>query len=450
MSDARAPITAELAAWAAGSSYETLPRHIQVEAMRAFLNWFGCAAGGSTEPVAKNSLKGVMMTGGAPQASVIGMGTKTDTISAAFVNCVSSSAQAYDDTHLATVTHPTGPVAAAVLAHAETTKMSGRDLLNAVAIGIEIECRLSNTLLMPPAEANLSLYVTGVTGGIGAAAAMGRVMGLDERQMRWAMGYAATQGAGFRATHAAMSGLVVPGFAARAGLFAAHLAASGVECREDTIEAPKGFVEIYAKGADLGHATRGLGTQWEVLANAYKPYPCGIVVQPSNDAIRDIAEQLKPGDVIEEIKVWVHPLTIGLSDRPEPKSMFEAHVSFQHWSAWILLKGSWGVEVVEQSALADPEVAALRKKVVGIGDASLARDQSRAEVRLADGRVLKSWVEHARGSIDRPMTDAELDEKFLKLCGMAWGGDRPAKLLALMRDIAGEADVGRAVGAALA
>lgn len=452
MSDASgpAPITAELAAWAAGTSWESLPERIRIEAVRAFLNWFGCAAGGSTEQVSKNALKSVLMTGGAKQASVIGMGAKTDTVSAAFVNCVSSSAQAFDDTHVATVTHPTGPVAAALLAHAETAKVSGRELLAAVALGIEIECRMSNVLLMPPAEANLSLYVTGVTGGIGAAAAVGRVMGFNEQQMRWAIGYAATQGAGFRATHAAMSGLVVPGFAARAGLFAAHLAAAGVDCREDTLEAPKGFVEIFAKNADLGHATRGLGTDWEVLANAYKPYPCGIVVQPSNDAIREVAAQLKPGDRIEEARLRVHPLTISLSDRPEPKTVFQAHVSYQHWSAWILLRGSWGVEVTTPEALVDPEIAALRGKVSAIGDASLERNEAQAEVRLADGRVLKAAIRDARGSSARPMTDDELDEKFLHLAGMAFDGGRPARLLTLMRNLAGEADVGAAVSGALA
>jgi 3-dehydroquinate dehydratase-2 len=140
----RRAITHEIAAYAAASHYAALPENIRIETKRAFLNWVGCALGGSGEALASSAIGAVLMTGGAEQATIIGRRRRTDVASAAFVNCASSSALAYDDTHLATVTHPTGPVAAALLAYAETTPVTGEEFLNALALGIEIECRQSN------------------------------------------------------------------------------------------------------------------------------------------------------------------------------------------------------------------------------------------------------------------------------------------------------------------
>jgi 2-methylcitrate dehydratase PrpD len=299
---------------------------------------------------------------------------------------------------------------------------------------------------MPPARANLSLYVTGVTGPIGAAAAMGRVMGFDERRMRWAIGHAATQGAGFRATHGAMSGLVVPAYAARAGLFAAHLAATGVECAEDVLEAPKGFVEIFSSGADLGHATDGLGERFEIMANAYKPYPCGIVVHPAIDACRAVALQLEDAGAVQKIRLHVHPLAMQLANRPHPKDMFEAQVSISHWAAAVFVLGATGIAVVRHDAIDDQAVAAFRDRVSVIADPGLERDQARAEAVLPDDRTISALVEHARGSVDRPMSDDELDGKFLAQCEMIFDAARARPLLDVMRDLAAHQDIGAEIG----
>jgi 2-methylcitrate dehydratase PrpD len=439
------PVTRALAAYAANCSWDTLPERVRVEAVRAFLNWFGCAVGGSGEDMLEKAHAAVAVTGGAAQASIIGRDAQTDMVSAAFLNCLSSSALAYDDTHLATVTHPTGPVASALLAYAETTLLSGKDILNALALGIELQCRLSNVLLMPPAKANAALYITGVTGPIGAAAAVGRAMGFDERRMRWAIGHAATQGAGFRATHGAMSGLVVPAYAARAGLFAAHLAASGVECTENVLEAPMGFVAIHSSGAKLDYATDGLGEQFEMLANAYKPYPSGIVVHPVIDACRDIAMQISGDAAVKHVRLHVHPLAIKLAGRQHPKDAMEAMVSIHHWAAAMFVRGAAGIAEIRQEAIDHPEMIAFRERVTGIEDSSLERDQARAEVELSDGRRIVSFVEHALGSISRPMSDEDLDRKFLGQCGMAFNAVKSQRLLELMRELTEEDDVGAAV-----
>lgn len=437
--DASGGMTAEIAAHAARTEWRDLPAAVRTETARAFLNWMGCVLGGCREEA---TARAATVAGGEAQATVIGWRRRADRAGAAFVDCLASSALAYDDTHLATVTHPTGPVAAALLAHAQTRPLGGAEFLAALALGIEIECRLSNALLLPPAEANLALYVTGLTGPIGGALALGKVMGLDARRLRWAMGLAATQAAGFRATHGSMAGIVVPAFGARSAVFAADLAAAGIDCTETALEDPRGFLGIFARNADPGLATAGLGEDFELLRNAYKPYPAGIVMHAEIDACRDLAERMPAGAEIGAVRLRVHPLTLTLTDRRHPATGFEAQISLQHWAAAVLTRQTWGTEVLDQGMIDDPDIAARRERIVVSGDETLGRDEAVAEMDIAGGDTLRAHVPHARGSMARPMTDAELDAKFLAQAEMVLPGETAARLRDLLRGLAGEADVG--------
>jgi 2-methylcitrate dehydratase PrpD len=441
-------ITRELAAYAAHSRFDALPGRVRLEAHRTFLNWMGCALGGSHEPSVEMAVAAAAEGGSAPQASIIGHPMRTDVAGAAFVNCMSSSALAFDDTHLATVTHPTGPVAAALFALCETRKVAGDEFVNALALGIEVECRLSNVLLLPPAKANLGLYVTGITGPIGAAAAVGRLLKLDEDRMRWAIGLAAAQAAGFRATHSSMAAWFVPAHAARSGLFAATLAAKGFTCSDNTLEAPNGFVAMFSSGAALDRGVEGLGERFELLANAYKPYPCGIVIHPLIDACLEIASQLQPGDIPASVALRVHPLTLTLTDRPKPATPLEAQISLHHWAAACIVQGEAGLAQQTQACIDDPGVVSLRARVSAVADPALQRDEAVADVTLECGRVLSAHAAHARGSIDRPMTDGELNAKFRSQARMALADAACERLLGLCRNVSALADVGKEIAAA--
>lgn len=443
------PITQEISAYAVESHYADLPMQVKKEASRAFLNWIGCVLGGCGEKVAINAAAGVPVTSEAPHAMLIGHGQRSDLASAAFVNCVSSSALAYDDTHLATVTHPTGPVAAALLAYAETVPISGPDFLNALALGIEIQCRLSNVLLLPPAKSNHAIYITGLTGPIGTATALGRAMEFGKQQMVWAIGLAATQAAGFRATHGSMAGLVVPAFGARTGIFATQLALSGMECSENILEGSMGFVEIFSPEGNPDRAVDDLGVHFELLSNTYKPYPAGIVVHAAIDACMEILDQIPPGSEVQSVKLRVHPLALKLADRRHPATSLEAQVSLYHWAAAIFLRGSADIETLHQTVIEAPDIAALRERIEAQADPSLRRDEAKAEVVLTCGSKLHAHIHNARGSIARPMNDDELDAKFLNQAKRVLPlGDAEA-LLHRLRNLAYEEDVGRLLTDAL-
>ena len=442
-------ITRELAAYATQSTYAALPGQVRAEASRAFLNWLGCALGGCREPPVEIAVAAAMEAGGHPQAAVVGRRLRTDIASAAFLNCFSSSVLAFDDTHLATVTHPTGPVAAGLLALSETQKVTGEEFVNALALGIEIECRMSNVLLMPPAQANLSLYVTGLTGPIGAAAALGRLLRFDEQTMVWAIGLAAAQASGFRATHGSMAGLVVPALGARSGATAALLAAKGFACSDGILEDERGFVSIFSRDANLDLAVDGLGRHFEMLSNAYKPYPCGIVIHPAIDACLDVAARLGPDARLDTITITVHPLTLTLTDRRSPATPVEAMVSIYHWAAASLLRRRAGLAELEQDCIDDAAIAALRARISVLGDAGLRRDEAIADVTLGNGTTLRSHVAAARGSAGRPMSDDDLDAKFRDQANRVLRPDTTAALLRLCRGLHDVPHVGDAFAPAL-
>ena len=448
LSNTRQPghaLTHRLAEFALTDS-ANVPAEVRGEAVRAFTNWLGCVLGGCREEAAMRTGAAMVNAGAEPCAAMIGQGRTSDPESAAFVNCVSSSALAFDDTHLATVTHPTGPVAAAAFALAQTRPIHGIALAEAIAMGIEIQCRLSNALLMPPAQANLALYITGVTGAVGTAAAVGRLEGLDGAQMVSALGLAAAMASGFRATHGSMAGSIVPSFAVRSGMLGVRLAAEGVTCSAHALEGPSGFLDIFAVDADPAIALAGLGDDYELFSNAYKPYPCGIVIHPVIDASLDARDAGIDPAAIEGIVLRVNPLAKSLADRPAPKSLFDVQVSLQHWTAVALTRGAAGIAECNVAASGDAISTRLRQCIVLETVAEFARDEAALCVTMRDGTQSVHHVRHARGSIERPMTDEELDRKFMAQALPRLGEGQSARLLAACGDLLRVADAGSAIG----
>ncbi|MFG1398358.1 MmgE/PrpD family protein [Roseixanthobacter pseudopolyaromaticivorans] len=396
------------------SDTRSIPAGACAHGRRAFLNWIGCSFGAATHPAVDALLGSLDDMGTLRNTTVIGRGRQADMQHAALINATTSSILAFDDTHVHTVTHPTGPVAAALLAYGEHHAVSGADFLSALVLGIEVECRLSNALSKPPAECSVGWYLTGVTGAAGAAAALGKVMQLDEEAMTRAIALGALQGAGFRQAHGSMCLGFVPGHAARAGVLAAHMARRGFTCSDQIFEGKNGFFDVFAQRPDPEALTRNLGVSYEVEQNLCKPYPAGIFIHPAIDACLKVRAEnaISPQD-IRAVKLVVHPLGVGLTGRVAPQDTIEALVSIYHWVAVALLTGRAGIREVSDSAVRDPRVIALRDLVTAMPDAGLARDEAYIAVTLADGREVQAHVPHARGGPDDPLGDEDVAAKFM-------------------------------------
>jgi len=387
--------------------------------------------------------------GGGPHASIAGHAHRTDIASAAFVNAIASSVLGFDDAHLATVAHPSSPVCSALFAFSETNAVGGEDFLAAVALGMEVTCRLSNALVLPPSKFNVGFYITGLTAPIGVALAVGNLLRLDETRMNGAISIAASQAGGFRATQGSMTAHFRPGHAARSGVWAALLAAKGFTGNDFALEADKGFFDVFSTNARLDRVVEGLGDDHELLNNAYKPYPCGIVIHPALDACLDIHGQCGGAVVPVRATLRVHPLALSLCGIREPATTLESLNSLHHWAAAALVRGRAGVPEMLPDCIADPGVAHLRSRIEVFADPGFGNEQAEVEVVLADGRTVQARVVHVRGGTMLPMTDDDLDAKFRSQASLVLPAAGVEQLRALCRGAASLRDVGREIAAVL-
>jgi len=430
------PITLELARYAL-SDAAALPDAVMAQAHRAFLNYIGCALGGSNEAATLTAMALADEFSGPRRASVIGHATRLDAQGAALVNCLASSIHTFDDTHLLSVTHPTGPVVAAMmglLEHRTDIALGGAEFLAALALGIEISCRVARTLTVAPAHAPLGMFTTGIACGIGAAAACARLLNLSEQRTAWAIGIAAAQGGGFRATHSTMSGGLVPALCARNALAGALLASKDFDCSDVALEGKNGFFEIFSPGADVASTVRDLGLHFELLALSYKPYPCGVVIHPAIDASLALFPSVK-GLRIASVTLQVHPLALQLTGVRHPANGFSSKNSLYHWTAAALLRGRAGLAEASDAAVANADIAALRTRIEATPEEGWARDEVKMKLRLADDRILDMHVPHARGGPEHPLSDTDLATKFMDMARLRLPAAQASELLTLCQAV---------------
>jgi 2-methylcitrate dehydratase PrpD len=407
-------VTRILARYIIGAQYDDLPVDVRKQGVRTLLNYVGVAVGGSHHETVDIAVSALAPFSGPPQAGLFGRSERFDIMNAAFVNGVSSHIFDYDDTHLNTIIHPGGPVISAILAFAEMRPIQGKDFLNALALGVEIECRIGNAVY--PNHYDVGWHITGTTGVFGAAAAAGRLIGLNEQQMIWALGLAASQPVGLRESFGSMNKSFNPGRAASNGLFAAILASKGFTSSNAMIEAKRGWANTISAKQDWSEITSGLGQRYEAALNTYKPFACGIVLHPAIDAAIQLRNenQLSPGEV-KRIELKVNPLVLELTGKKTPREGLEGKFSVYHAVAIALIEGAGGERQFSDRAVRDPTVVELRGKVAPIVDPAIKPEQVDMTIELSDGRMLRKHIEHAIGSLEKPMSDADLERKFLDL-----------------------------------
>ena len=225
--------THRLAQFILSTRYDDLPEGVSHEAKRTLLNWVGCAIGGSRDAAVTNAIAAFTPFIGAPQASVLGRGERADALNAALLNGISSHVLDFDDTHAENAIHPAAPVAPAILALAEYRPVSGRDLLGALIVGVETECRIAR--LLGPSHYARGWHTTATTGTFGAAAAAAKLLGVAGEPLTHAFGLAGTQAAGLKSCFGTVSKPLHPGKAAQNGLLAARLAARGFTSDTDIL-----------------------------------------------------------------------------------------------------------------------------------------------------------------------------------------------------------------------
>ncbi|MDB5416070.1 MAG: hypothetical protein JWR10_4405 [Rubritepida sp.] len=394
----------------AESDWRDIAPALRHEAKRSILNHLGCALGVAQDPAVTTALKVMQAFAGAPVATVIGQGVRLDPMSASFVNAIASNLLDYDDTHLATVIHPTAPVAPALFALAEQRGFSGAAVLHAFLLGGEVECRIGNAV--SPGHYARGWHITSTCGTFGSAAGCARLLGLSAEQTWHAIGIAASQAAGLVENLPTAAKNVGVGNAARNGMLAALLAEQGYKAAPAAIEGPLGFALATGDAPKIEDITRDLGTHWEIARNTYKPYPAGIVFHAVIDACLELRAEIGvPPEAIASVTVAGDALLLARGDRVVNNER-DARVSIHHSAALGFVRARAGVADFEMPAVTDPALVAFRAKVTAKLDESMPRGAASVTVRLADGREFRKTVTTPRGSLEKPMSDAELEAKF--------------------------------------
>jgi len=444
----RNDITQVLTRFIRDTRFEDLPAPMRHEAERTLINWIGCAIGGAPHETVTRAIQALAPFFGPPQATLCGRRERADILHAALLNGISSHVLDFDDTHIETAIHPAAPVLPAILALAEHIPVSGRDFLAALVVGIETELRIG--VAVTPAHYRAGWHITGTVGVFGSAAAAGKLLGLSEQELAWALGLAAAQPVGLQEMFGSMTKSFHPGRAGQNGLTAALLARAGYTSSPRALEAERGWLKVLSSACDT-EAITGPAPPWEILNNSYKPFACGLVVHPVIDGcLRLRAAHGLTAETIERIEAVVHPRVMDVTAIREPTTGLQGKFSVYHAAAVAIAEGAAGEREFGDEIVRAPRIAQLRRRVAVEIDPAVGKAQAHVAIVLKGGARHAVFVEHAVGSVQNPMSDQMIEDKFRGLTEGMLAGAQADKILDLCRGADKLVDagaIGRAAGA---
>jgi len=414
--------TEKLAKFIAETDFEYIPKEAVHVAKKAILDWVGVTIAGANEPVARILAEQVKRMGAIGEAGVICRAFRTSTDLAAWVNGTASHALDYDDTFPNAAGynfHPTVPILSAVLALAEKMSVSGKDVLTAYIVGIEVESRIGASMGRYSSE--IGWHPTPVIGTMGAVAASANILKLNMQRVRMALGIASSLSSGLLQNFGTMTKPLHAGNSAKNGIVAALLAKNGFTGNESIMERNFGFCSMFSGGKvnGLGKNEQDLGKTWHIISPgiSFKPYPCCRSTHSSIDA--SLYLRNAPGfDASQVVKIIckTSPQHLKLARFHRPKSAYEGKFSIPYCIAAALLSGKVLLGDFAEEKVSDPEAQALLSKVEFLHPGEYHEDpMSLAQevvLKLSNGAEYACRVDTPKGDPQNPMTEDELSMKF--------------------------------------
>lgn len=408
-----------LADWAVDADFsnETSAREVVVDAV---IDTLGCIHAGWRDPVSQKALDAAR-SWGSGNASVFGTGEKLPAPSAAFVNGVAAHALDYDDCEVAGTTHNSAAMLPALLALAEGDGLTGKEVIDAYIAGFEVIVRIGQAIGY--GHYTTGWHATSTTGTIGSAAACARLLGLDAATTATAIAIAATLAGGLKSHFGTDTKPVHAGLAARSGITAAQLAASGITANAAALDEPLGFIDIMNNEPAPGFAsplTRlGKPLAIDEVGICTKAYPsCNYTHRPI-EAMLELRARLNDISAIEHMSIRVPESFYAVASKHKPQTPPEARFSITWCLAVAACDGEVRIAHFEPDALARPDLRSLesRARVDPFQPAGGASDMVNTvpdtlEIRLKSGETLSSTIGKVRGSPQWPMTEAERQAKF--------------------------------------
>lgn len=431
-------ITNALVDYAQNLKYEDIPPEVLERTKHMLLDFLGVAYGGlrtgeSSGPVIDGVLD--LASGAAGESAVLGRPERLPAHYAALLNATFAHSMDFDDTHRDAVIHIGTPLFATLLALADEHEVSGRDFLTAAVIGYDVTGKVGKA--HGGSMHARGFHPTATTGIFGCSAAGARLLGYSTQQTANALGLNVSQSAG--STQFLENGSWNKRF--HTGLAAHNAVMSLVMARHDylgatsPIEGSRGYFALYAgEGADASRALDGLGSDFEVMNTAVKPYPCCRYSHATIDAVADIvrAESLASPD-IDGIQIAMGETGYGLVADPAemkrvPSNVVEGQFSVYFAAAATAGKGAYAWDAYDR--LDDAEVRRLMQRTsVTLDERFGSGMESIVSLRTADGRVIERTVPYPKGEPENPMTWEEMQAKFTEWSEPAIGAARAAQVI---------------------
>lgn len=402
-------LTGALARFALETRAADLPEEAVRAIRRALLDYAGVAAAGSAHPAFRAMLQTLPQGGGTGTCRLVGCsGQRSDAVNVTLANGLAAHVFDWDDTLLPARVHLSATLFPPLLAIGEKHGLHLKEIIAAFAVAFEIQARISRAIY--PAIHQGRWHSTAVVAPPGAAAGVGRLLGLSPEQLVHAIGLAANTASGLMSSFGTMAKALNVGRAGAAGLHCAYLALHGMRAHVETMSAG-GYLTAFDPAPRAASLLDGLGSRWAVLENGFKPYPCGFVAHAAIDTVRDLRRSAGQAELAQMV-VLVAPEALQLMGNGAPRDALQAKFSLPYVLAIAWVLGAVTPAAFEVSALDDPAVRDAMRRIVVRAEPGRRQDSAAAEATFADGHNVSLETSHARGTPDRPLTDADLVEKF--------------------------------------
>ncbi len=404
--------------------YEDLPKETTEKVKRYMVDVIGCIVGASKEAQTQALIKVMKAEGGRPESSVFARGFKTSVMDAALMNGTMGHIFDFDDDHREGTMHPTVVVFPAVFALGERLRASGKEVMRALILGLEVMIRVGESFLGK--SYYQGFHPTGTCGVFGAAAGCALLLGLDVKRTVYALGLAGSFTAGTQEwrTEGSWQKPLQAGHPAMFGVLSAFLAEKGFIGARTVFEGPDGFIRAHSfkDTYDYARITEALGKKWEMMDTSIKVHACCRFAGPVADCALDLYRQGVRAKDVKGIVAKVSDFSIRvLCTPPEPKYRPVTHVdgqfSLPYTIAVAICKNRTGPGEFKEEALGDDKVLALAKKVTWELDPAAEAVYPKAYpatlvATLNDGREVVSHVDYPRGDPENPVTMEEVVDKF--------------------------------------
>ena len=438
------------------TKYEDIPPEVMELAKKSILDGFGLALAGSVSEHRHAMLEYVRSIGSTGKASVIGTNLKSASRFAALANGVWIHADDFDDTQLAVakdrvyglLTHPTVPVLPPAFALCELGRRSGKDLLLAYNVAVEVECKIAEAI--SPRHYNDGFHSTGTLGSFGSGATCAKLRGLNSTQTAEVLAMVASQAGGLRDNYGTMTKPFHAGHAAETGCVAADLVALGWTASTRILEAPAGWFNAAGGGYDNDSIMNKLGKPWTFVLPgvSIKPFPCGSLAHPAMWEFLKLVKEndIKPADV-DKLDIGGNSRMVSTLLRHQPKDGLEGKFSMEFPIAILLLERKAGLAQFQDAVVQRPQVQEWIRRVHFYVDpeaeaAGFAKMTSIIRIRLKNGKLITGKADMAKGSPANPMSFEETAEKFRECADFAkWPKQKAATIVESVKALEKEPDM---------